>query len=152
MPWFTWKAHMYVVPSMCLVRTELIPNAGKYHQRKQEKATAEKESPFLIVKIIQLFRSFLDVAYRKFLWRLCLSWSYHVVPDKPVMYETQSKTFSSCTLRRWAYMAVRALVPPPVVMIATTGTCSIPKYMHLVTWSERREGHQWLEKRKLQHW
>lgn len=42
-------------------------------------------------------------------------------------------------------MAVRALVPPPVVMIATTGTCSIPKYMHLVIWSEKGQRHLWLE-------
>lgn len=41
-------------------------------------------------------------------------------------------------------MAVRALVPPPVVMIATTGTCSIPKYMHLVTWPEK-EQRLWIE-------
>lgn len=52
---------------------------------------------------------------------------YHVVADKPLMYETQSKTPNSWRARRLPNIAVMDLTPPAVVMTATTGTCSTHK-------------------------
>lgn len=47
--------------------------------------------------------------------------TYQVVPDKPVRYVAQSRTLSFLSPRRLPYSAVKDLIPPPVVMMATTG-------------------------------
>lgn len=49
---------------------------------------------------------------------------YHVVADKPLMYDTQSKTPNSWRARRLPNIAVMDLTPPAAVTTATTGTCS----------------------------
>lgn len=52
---------------------------------------------------------------------------HHVVPDEPVMYETQSRTRNFWRPKMLPYMAVSALMPHPVVVTATIGTCSTQK-------------------------
>lgn len=49
--------------------------------------------------------------------------AYHVVPDSPLMYVTQSRRFNFLSPMRLPYSPVIDLSPPPVVMIATVGTC-----------------------------
>lgn len=65
--------------------------------------------------------------------------TYHVVPDKPVRYVAQSKTLSFLSPRRLPYSAVKDLIPPPVVMMATTGVCAMHEQNELVSDS----GLQW---------
>lgn len=48
---------------------------------------------------------------------------YHVVADRPLMYEMQSKTPNSCRARRLPNIDVMDRTPPAVVTTATTGTC-----------------------------
>lgn len=48
---------------------------------------------------------------------------YHVVADRPLMYEMQSRTPNSCRARRLPNIDVMDRTPPAVVMTATTGTC-----------------------------
>lgn len=56
---------------------------------------------------------------------------YHVVPDEPEMYETQSRSFILWRPQRVPYMAAKALIPPPVVVTAMTGTCSTEQNVQL---------------------
>lgn len=53
----------------------------------------------------------------------CTNCPYHVVPDSPLMYVTQSRRFNFLSPMRLPYSPVIDFSPPPVVMIATTGTC-----------------------------
>lgn len=55
--------------------------------------------------------------------RLLHKLAYHVVPDSPLMYVTQSRRFNFFSPMRLPYSPVIDFSPPPVVMIATTGTC-----------------------------
>lgn len=48
---------------------------------------------------------------------------HHVVPDEPLIYETQSRTRNFWRPKMLPYMAVSALMPHPAVVTATTGTC-----------------------------
>lgn len=52
---------------------------------------------------------------------------YHVVADKPLTYEAQSKTPNSWRARRLPNIDVMDRTPPAVVTTATTGTCSAYK-------------------------
>lgn len=54
---------------------------------------------------------------------LLLELAYHVVPDSPLMYVIQSRRFNFLSPMRLPYNPVIDFSPPPVVMIATTGTC-----------------------------
>lgn len=54
---------------------------------------------------------------------LLLKLAYHVVPDSPLMYVIQSRRFNFFSPMRLPYNPVIDFSPPPVVMIATTGTC-----------------------------
>lgn len=49
--------------------------------------------------------------------------AYHVVPESPLMYVIQSRRFNFLSPMRLPYNPVIDFSPPPVVMIATTGTC-----------------------------
>lgn len=57
----------------------------------------------------------------------CTNCPYHVVPDSPLMYVTQSRRFNFLSPMRLPYSPVIDFSPPPVVMIATTGTCRTEK-------------------------
>lgn len=83
--------------------------------------------------LYDVWRKSPDLAFRSYSLQQCdpqKAWSglllelpYHVVPDSPLMYVIQSRRFNFLSPMRLPYNPVIDFSPPPVVMIATTGTC-----------------------------
>jgi len=71
---------------------------------------------------------------------------HHVVPDEPLMYETQSRTRNFWRPNMLPYIPVSALIPHPAVVTATIGTCSTQnktqaKKWHQGTFTSREDSH-----------
>lgn len=74
--------------------------------------------------------------------------THQVVPDKPVRYVAQSRTWSFFSPCRLPYSAVRDLIPPPVVMMATTGVWATQGQKGLASESDLQLGWEWRDNKR----
>lgn len=74
--------------------------------------------------------------------------THQVVPDKPVRYVAQSRTWSFFSPCRLPYSAVRDLIPPPVVMMATTGVWATQGQKGLASGGDLQLGREWCDSKR----